>query len=106
MPSDRVVAVSGQLILVSGIGSVLGPLIGASIMGRFDINGVLYFMAGAVLLLAGLGLAGSIISSAPAHLERPFGIMPPQPTPLAHESAGIPDDARPAAVFTEEQISL
>jgi MFS family permease len=30
MPADRVVAVSGRLILVSGLGSVLGPLIGAS----------------------------------------------------------------------------
>ena len=32
MPADRVVAVSGRLILVSGVGSVLGPLIGASVM--------------------------------------------------------------------------
>ena len=32
MPADRVVAVSGRLILVSGLGSVLGPLIGASLM--------------------------------------------------------------------------
>jgi len=35
MPSDRVLAVSGQLILVSGVGSVLGPLIGANAMERF-----------------------------------------------------------------------
>ena len=28
MPADRVVAVSGRLILLSGLGSVLGPLLG------------------------------------------------------------------------------
>ena len=49
MPSDR--AVSGRLILVSGLGSVLGPLIGTSLMARFEIDGVFYFMAAAVLLL-------------------------------------------------------
>ena len=51
MPVDRVLAVSGRLILVSGIGSVLGPLIGANAMERFKIDGVFYFMAAAVLLL-------------------------------------------------------
>ena len=45
MPADQVVAVSGQLILVSGLGSILGPLIGASVMARFSIDGVFYFMA-------------------------------------------------------------
>ncbi len=45
MPADRVVAVSGRLILVSGIGSVIGPIVGASLMARFDIDGVFYFMA-------------------------------------------------------------
>ena len=34
MPADRVVAISGWLILVSGVGSVLGPLISASLMNR------------------------------------------------------------------------
>ena len=52
MPADRVVAVSGRLILVSGCGSVLGPLVGMSLMGRFDIDGVFYLMAAAALLLA------------------------------------------------------
>ena len=35
MPADRVVAVSGRLILVSGLGSVIGPLIGTSHHGAF-----------------------------------------------------------------------
>ena len=45
MPADRVVAVSGRLILVTGLGSVVGPLVGMSIMVRFDIDGVFYLMA-------------------------------------------------------------
>ncbi len=42
MPADRIVAVSGQLILVSGLGSIIGPLIGTSAMAHFSIDGLLY----------------------------------------------------------------
>src|SRR5262249_55493824 len=37
-PADRVVAVSGRLILVSGIGSGIGPLLGTWIMAGFGLN--------------------------------------------------------------------
>ena len=40
MPADRVVAISGWLILVSGVGSVLGPLIGATLKMHFEIDSV------------------------------------------------------------------
>lgn len=85
MPADRVVAVSGQLILVSGLASVLGPLIGTSLMARFDIDGVFYFMAAAAILLAVVAAAGSMTTTPPAHLERPFAILAPQAAPLAHD---------------------
>lgn len=88
MPADRVVAVSGQLILTSGCGSVLGPLIGMSLMRRFDIDGVLYLMAGAALLLALVAGGRSLMSAAPLHLQRTFSFLAPQPTPLAHDPAG------------------
>ena len=71
MPADRVVAVSGRLILVSGIGSVIGPLIGASLMARFEIDGVFYFMAAAALLIAVVGGIRSITTPAPMHGEPP-----------------------------------
>jgi hypothetical protein len=51
MPADRVVVVSGRLILLSGLGSVAGPLVGASLMAHFTIDGVFYFMAAAALFL-------------------------------------------------------
>jgi MFS family permease len=40
MPADPVVAVSGSLILLSGLGSVSGPLVGAGLMAHFTIDGV------------------------------------------------------------------
>ena len=85
MPADRVVAVSGRLILLSGIGSVLGPLIGASLMARFGIDGVFYFMAAAVLLLALVAGFGSLLAQPPMHREAPFEILTPQAGPLAHD---------------------
>jgi MFS family permease len=87
MPTDRVVAVSGQLILVSGLGSVLGPLIGTSLMSSFDIDGVFYLMATAAVLLALVAASRSLISPSPPQLERPFDILAPQVVHLAHDSS-------------------
>jgi MFS family permease len=84
MPADRVVAVSGRLILVSGVGSVLGPLIGANLMEHFEIDGVFYFMAAAVLLLAVAAGYSGLMTPAPRRREVPFEILAPQAGPLAH----------------------
>ncbi len=85
MLADRVVAVSGRLILVSGVGSVLGPLIGASLMARFAIDGLLYFMAAALLLLAFVAGIGNVLTRGPTTLRAPFAILRPQAGPLAHD---------------------
>jgi MFS family permease len=99
MPADRVVALSSQLILVSGIGSVIGPLIGANLMGRFSIDGVFYFMAAAALLLAVLAAGRSLTTASPRNRERPFEILAPQAAPLAHDPLGAGDRfASPDAV--------
>jgi len=83
MPADRVVAVSGKLILLSGLGSVVGPLIGTGLMAQFGIDGVFYFMAAAALLLAVPAVSRSLSKAAPHHLERPFEILAPQAASLA-----------------------
>lgn len=88
LPADHVMAVSSRLILASGCGSALGPLVGMSLLRRFDIDGVFYMIAAAALLLAALAVARSLTSTSPPHLERTFKILPPQPTPLAHDPAG------------------
>jgi MFS family permease len=86
MPADRIVAVSGRLILVSGIGSVVGPLIGASLMAHFEIDGVFYFMATAVLLVAIVAGVSGLTTSAPQRREVPFEILAPQAGPMAHDA--------------------
>ena len=93
MPADRVLAVSGRLILVSGVGSVLGPLIGASLMTRFEIDGVFYFMAAAVLPLAVVAGLSGLRTPAPKHREVPFEILAPQAGPLAHAPLDSSDDS-------------
>jgi MFS family permease len=85
MPADRVVAVSGTLILLSGLGSVVGPLVGTGLMAHFSIDGVFYFMAAAALFLTFVAAGRSLTTTAPHHLARPFGILAPQATPLAHD---------------------
>jgi len=99
MAADRVVAVSGRLILVSGIGSVIGPLLGTWIMAGFGINGVLYFMAVTAVVLAMLAWSRSTRVAAPPHEERSFDILTPQASPLAHAlrhpTEPSPDPAAP-----------
>jgi hypothetical protein len=87
--------VSGALILLSGLGSVAGPLIGTQLMVGFDIDGVLYLMAGAALLLAVLAAGRTLARPAPDHRERTFEVLTPQAAPLAHDAAGL-DEAQDA----------
>jgi len=87
MPVDRVVAVSGRLILVSGIGSVIGPLLGTSVMARFGIDGLLHLMAAAALLAALAGLRTLMRRPSP-QMERTFAVLSPQAAALAHDSKG------------------
>ena len=85
MPADQVVAVSGRLILANGLGSVIGPLVGMSLMERFGIDGVFYLMAAAAVTLAAFAARRRRITASPPHLDRTYTILTPQPTPQAHE---------------------
>ena len=92
MPADQVVALSGRLILINGLGAVVGPLIGTNIMARSEIDGVFYFMATAAGLLALMAVGASVAAAAPRHLPRTFRILAPQPTSLAHDPLGSSED--------------
>ncbi len=92
MPADNVVAVSGRLLLASGAGSVLGPLIGSALIVHHSIDGILYMMAGAGFLLAVVSLARILTIAPPKRQERTLDILAPQAAPLAHDAA-VPADA-------------
>ncbi|MGO4673906.1 MFS transporter [Bosea sp. 2YAB26] len=98
MPSDRVVAVSGRLILVSGFGSALGPMLGAAVMSRFDIGGLLYFMAAATILLAAVSGLRVLVKAPPVRVERPFEIIDPLTAPISQEPEATDPDGTPRAV--------
>jgi MFS family permease len=96
MPQDRVVAVSGRLILVSGIGSALGPILGAQVMGQLDINGLLYFMAAATVALAAVAGLRIRHRAPPEQMaERPFAIIDPLAAPISQEPEATDADGTP-----------
>jgi MFS family permease len=66
MQGRQMAAVSGRLVLVSGLGSIVGPLLGTSFVTGFGIDGVLYLFAIVALLLAILAAFGSLTSTPPA----------------------------------------
>jgi MFS family permease len=92
MEGERIVAVSGWLIRIFGIGSMFGPITGSWIMGFLDIDGVLYFMAatGAFLAIATL-VRITIRAPAPHPVEAPYVIVAPQAMQV------VPEAVAPAA---------
>ena len=62
--------------------------------GNVVIDGVFYFMAVAALILTFLAAGRSFTTTAPHHLERPFEILTPQATPLAHDPLDPSDELR------------
>ena len=82
MRGERIVALSGRLILLFGLGSILGPLLGTAFVVSFGINGVLYLIAAIALLLALIAAARSMISAPAPHVQRTFKIITPQAAPL------------------------
>ena len=73
----RAVSVSGRLILVSGIGSALGPLLGAATMEAFGVGGLFGYMAAVAALFALFALARGLSVRAPLFKRRrPFLLLP------------------------------
>jgi MFS family permease len=96
MPAERAVAVSGRLILISGVGSTLGPLLGSSVMSAFGIRGLFHYMATVAALFALFALARALSVRPPAFKRRrPFLLIPAIfAHPLAHASATRSNTAR------------
>ena len=76
MPAKRAVAVSGRLILISGIASALGPLLGSAVMSAFGVVGLLHFMAAMAALFGITALGRSLVVSPPSFKRsRPFLLL-------------------------------
>ena len=77
MPAERAVAVSGRLILISGIGSAVGPLLGGAAMSEFGIRGLFHFMAAVAALFALFALVrGLSVRASLFKRRRPFLLLP------------------------------
>jgi MFS family permease len=85
MYGERTVALSGRLILLFGLGSISGPLLGTAFVVSFGIDGVLYLMATVALLLAFFAAARSLTLGAAPRIERAPRIVTPQGAPLVTE---------------------
>ena len=100
MPADRVVAVSGRLLLINGLGAVIGPVVGTNIMARTSINGVFHFIAAAAVLLFLAAVGGTFIKAAPHRLRRTFRILAPEAASLAHDPVGSDDNVPAGSPWT------
>jgi MFS family permease len=85
IPAGRVVPVSGQLILLNGLGAILGPLLGMGLKGSFGIDGIFYLIVGTATVLAAIAASRSLTSALPPHPVRPFEVLAPQVPVVAHE---------------------
>jgi MFS family permease len=96
MPAERAVSVSGRLILISGVGSTLGPLLGSSVMSALGIRGLFDYMGAAAALFALFALARALSVRSPAFKRRrPFLLIPAIfAHSLAHASATRSSSAR------------
>ena len=90
MPAERALTVSGRMILISGIGSAVGPLLGSVVMSYLGVGGLFYFMATLTALFALFALARGFGVRPPSiKHHRPFLLL--QPT-FAHDLAHDPED--------------
>lgn len=91
MPAEHAVSISGRLILVSGIGSSVGPLLGSSVMSTFGIGGLFKYMAAAAALFAIFALARTFSVRPPVFKRRrPFLLVP---AIFAHDLAHAPKES-------------
>ena len=70
MRGERIMALSGRLILLFGLGCISGPLLGTVFVVSFGIDGVLYLIAAVALVLAFFAAARSLTLEAAPRAER------------------------------------
>lgn len=97
---EKVVSTSGQLILIHGIASFLGPIIGTLIMGRSGLAGIFVFMAINAAWFIMVAVVRTILVKPPEQKERSFVILSENMSqPIAHVSD---DEAHTGTVIDKE----
>jgi MFS family permease len=92
MPTERAVSVSGRLILISGFGSAIGPLLGAASMSAFGIRGLFSYMAVVAVLFALFAIGRDFSVCKPlSKRPRPFLLLP---AIFAHNLAHASEERR------------
>ncbi|WP_164868081.1 MFS transporter [Rhodovarius crocodyli] len=81
---EQVVSTSGSLILINGIASFLGPILGTAIMGRVGVAGVFLYVAAVALLFVGLAMWRFVRVRRVRWKDRPFVPVDPSMGQLAH----------------------
>jgi MFS family permease len=77
LPAERAIAVSGRLILISGVGSALGPLLGSTVMSVYGVSGLFYFMATVAGVFSIFALSRRVAVAPPfSKRARPFQVLP------------------------------
>jgi MFS family permease len=82
LPRQMFVEASATLLLINATASVAGPVIAASVTGRFGMPSLFLYTAGAHLTLAAFVIARIRIAGPSPHGER-FAPMPQQASPTA-----------------------
>jgi MFS family permease len=102
---ERIVSVSGQLILVNGIASFLGPLLGAALLNLRGMEAVFLLMSLVALAFAVFATWRVLRIEGPEHKDRPFLILTEN---MGQSVAHVAEDLRltaPEAVQAELQIN-
>lgn len=81
---EQVVSTSGSLILINGIASFLGPILGTAIMGRAGVAGVFLYVAGVAALFVAVALWRFLLVPRSRWKERSFVAVDPGMGQLAH----------------------
>ena len=75
VPTERLTAAAGQLVLLFGAGAFLGPIIGAAVMGRGGANGFVWMTIGTHAAVA-LYLIVRIAQHPPSQRAKPWNAVP------------------------------
>jgi MFS family permease len=95
MPTERAVSVSGRLILISGVGSAAGPLLGSAVISAFGARGYFEFLATLAAAFAVFAFVRAASVRGPARKRRRAFVL--LQTIFSHNLAHASEEPQPIA---------